>query len=358
MMPPSRMGQGRLVRKLRMFGRKTLIAGLCVYGLVIGCVVWPSESASKPADADAHLVALNGLPYCGASMQLHDVTKLEGTKKPATRSTPTAATRSCSSPAGRWRLGPATSSTSTCATPSPSAAQGTHHPRPQAGVARHPHADRAARRPQGQRVARHLHPDDWDAWFSSYQDMILFYARVAQQTDVNMLVVGSELVSSEPFVDEWRKPSTMCGRCSRATSPTRPTGTTTTCPVLGVARFDGDEQLLDAGHGRQRQLLVKSNGSGPPFRRTFSLLANVHKPVLLLEAGWCSLANASYEPWDYTKVDLALDLDLQTRCTRGSSRAGGTSPSAPGSCSGNGRPNPKAAPKTKATPREENPPPG
>ena len=41
------------------------------------------------------------------------------------------------------------------------------------------------------------------------------------------------------------------------------------------------------------------------------------KPVILVEVGWCSLANAAHEPWDYTRTDLDLDLDIQTRLYEG-----------------------------------------
>jgi hypothetical protein len=43
----------------------------------------------------------------------------------------------------------------------------------------------------------------------------------------------------------------------------------------------------------------------------------VGKPLLFLEVGWCSLENAADEPWDYTKSDLDVDLDLQKRLYEG-----------------------------------------
>ena len=40
------------------------------------------------------------------------------------------------------------------------------------------------------------------------------------------------------------------------------------------------------------------------------------KPLLFLEIGWCSLDNAAYEPWDYTK-DVPINLELQKRLYEG-----------------------------------------
>ena len=39
----------------------------------------------------------------------------------------------------------------------------------------------------------------------------------------------------------------------------------------------------------------------------------VHKPLLLLEVGGFSQANANYEPWDYTRDEMPIDLELQKR---------------------------------------------
>jgi hypothetical protein len=37
------------------------------------------------------------------------------------------------------------------------------------------------------------------------------------------------------------------------------------------------------------------------------------KPLVFLEAGWCSIGNAASAPWDYTQDQEPLDLDLQKR---------------------------------------------
>jgi len=33
----------------------------------------------------------------------------------------------------------------------------------------------------------------------------------------------------------------------------------------------------------------------------------------LLEVGWCSLANAAKDPWDYTQTQLPADPELQKK---------------------------------------------
>jgi hypothetical protein len=47
----------------------------------------------------------------------------------------------------------------------------------------------------------------------------------------------------------------------------------------------------------------------------------IGKPILFLEIGWCSLANAADEPWDYTKTELDADNELQRKLYEGFFRA-------------------------------------
>lgn len=48
-----------------------------------------------------------------------------------------------------------------------------------------------------------LQPSDWDAWFSSYQNFILHYAKIAEQTGVELFGVGNELTNSESHTEKW-----------------------------------------------------------------------------------------------------------------------------------------------------------
>jgi hypothetical protein len=50
-----------------------------------------------------------------------------------------------------------------------------------------------------------IQPDDPDAWFSDYRTMIIVYARLAEEHDVELLCVGTELASMESseYHDRW-----------------------------------------------------------------------------------------------------------------------------------------------------------
>ena len=54
--------------------------------------------------------------------------------------------------------------------------------------------------------------------------------------------------------------------------------------------------------------------------------------ILLLEVGWCSLANAAHEPWDYTKSDeTAGPGAAAASSTKASSAPGTATPTSAGS---------------------------
>jgi hypothetical protein len=60
-------------------------------------------------------------------------------------------------------------------------------------------------KPIGTEWRRHHPSDNWDDWLDSYREMITHFAWIAEGNGVNVLVVGSELVSTEGKTEEWTK---------------------------------------------------------------------------------------------------------------------------------------------------------
>src|SRR5277367_764102 len=172
------------------FGRKTFIAAFALYALVIGCVLWPTQAVpatDEQADAEANAgsvhATLKELPFCGATMQLHDVNNLAGYEK------------ACDEIAGQG-------GDTVMFVPSASMEDGSsnliyidaRHTMSEANLRlliAHAEADKLRvilmpivllDAPKGNEWRGTIHPDDWDDWFESYQDMILYYARLAQST--------------------------------------------------------------------------------------------------------------------------------------------------------------------------------
>ena len=96
-------------------------------------------------------------------------------------------------------------------------------------------------------------------------------------------------------------------------------------PVLGPARPDRDEQLLEARAKKRPTADGRADRQNRWKEIQNDLLPFVQKtgkPLLFLEVGWCSLANAAHEPWDYTQTSEPIDLELQRRLYGASSEAG------------------------------------
>ena len=304
-------------------GRKTLFISFFTFAFVLACALWPSHTRSAAVvDAAPRLAALNGLPYCGASMQLHNPWDLAGYEK------------SCDEIA-------AVGGDTVMFVPSSSMETATstmiyidsRHCLAEADLRKlilHAKDDKLRvilmpivllDKPKADTDWRGtIHPDDWDDWFDSYQQMILFYAKIAEETGVNVLVVGSELVSAEPFVDEWhttiRKIRTAFhGQLTYSSN----------WDHYAMVQFWNDLDIVGMNSYWKLGPDGDSSPSVPEIEKRWSDIQKdlfawqkeIHKPIMLLEAGWCSLDNASYEPWDYTRVDLKLNLDVQTNLYKG-----------------------------------------
>ncbi|MGA2229901.1 MAG: hypothetical protein ABSH22_03155 [Tepidisphaeraceae bacterium] len=307
-----------------MFSSKAFIAAICVYCLAVACALWPTDSPLAPSEASAapRLASLNGLPYCGATMQLQDAGNVAGYE--------TACDEIAAQGGDTVMFVPSASMENASSTV---IYIDTRHALPRADLVQliaHAKADKLRvilmpivllDKPKSDNDWRGtIHPDDWDDWFSSYQDMMNYYAMIAEQTGVNLLVVGSELVSAEPFVDDWRATirkirNTFHGQLTYSSNWDHYAMVQfwDDLDIVGMNSYwklgpDEDPKVPVAEIDKRWQDIQKD---------LFAWQANTKKPILLLEAGWCSLANASYEPWDYTRVDLALDLDLQKRLYQG-----------------------------------------
>ncbi|HEX4054657.1 MAG TPA: hypothetical protein VHX86_10370 [Tepidisphaeraceae bacterium] len=160
-----------------------------------------------------------------------------------------------------------------------------------------------------------LKPRDWHEWFENYRDMIEHYARIAQNTNVDVLVVGSELVTSEEdHLDEWIQTikdvrSIYKGQLTYSSNWDR----YKKVPFWKYLDFIGMNSYWTLGQNRDVTVDQISQRWKEIQDQMFTFVNQVHKPVILLEAGWCSLANAAKDPWDYTQDQLSADNDLQKK---------------------------------------------
>ncbi len=172
--------------------------------------------------------------------------------------------------------------------------------------------------PKGDEWRGTLTPQSWAKWFDSYRDMLNHFAWVAQGNGVDIFVVGSELVSSEKHPDEWRKTIDSVRKVFKG----KLTYSANWDVFASVPFWD---QLDLIGMNSYWKLGPDENVTVDQIKaRWREIQANVlpfvkksGKPLLFTEIGWCSLANAAKEPWDYTKTEVPVDDGLQKRLYEG-----------------------------------------
>ncbi len=154
----------------------------------------------------------------------------------------------------------------------------------------------------------------WDEWWKSYRSLMHHYAWIAEAHKADVLVVGSELVSTESQEEQWRTTidgirKTFSGMLTYSSNwdHYRSVPFWDQLDLVGMNSYwkMGDNHRVSVEQIQQRWKEIQKNVIG------FS--AEVRKPLLFLEVGWCSLRNAAHEPWDYTKDAEPIDLDLQKR---------------------------------------------
>lgn len=165
-----------------------------------------------------------------------------------------------------------------------------------------------------------LAPENWGEWFKSYRSMMGHFAWIAESGGVDMLVVGSELVSSETKVDEWRKTIAHVRKIYKG----KLTYSSNWDKYETVAFWDDLDVIgmnsywkLDGGKKSKAQVDDIVAAWGPILRDVTEFASEQGKPVFFLEVGWCSIANAAHEPWDYTADREPIDNDLQKRLYEG-----------------------------------------
>ncbi len=174
--------------------------------------------------------------------------------------------------------------------------------------------------PEGNDWRGTIHPKDWHEWFDSYRNIMQTYAWIAEGNHVDLLVVGSELVSAEKHLDEWDHTielirETYHGKLTYSSNwdHYRSVEFWNKLDLIGMNSYwsFGEEKsdpnpsldhIVDRWHEIQEDL--------------FAFQKKVKKPIIFLEIGWFSQQNVAYEPWDYTK-DEAVDVELQKKLYEG-----------------------------------------
>ena len=298
--------------------RRIVFLAVALYLLVLGCVMLPNGTSARSPDstrAAGAITTVAGLPYRGVGMQIQRVDWIDKYEKSIDQVADVGADTVLLVVDSRQENGKSSHiylDMRMTPTPEKLGELIDHAKKRNLRVILMPIV--LLDNPSGSEWRGTLHPDSWDDWFDSYRDMINQFAWIAQGHGVDVLVVGSELVSSEPKVEQWTKTiqlvrQTFKGNLTYSANWDHYTSLPfwNQLDLIGMNSYYklGDDEhvtqaeIEDRWRSIQHDLLAFHNKIG--------------KPLLFLEVGWCSLANAASEPWDYTQTDVSVDLDLQKR---------------------------------------------
>jgi hypothetical protein len=168
--------------------------------------------------------------------------------------------------------------------------------------------------PEGDEWRGKIQPKNPTLWWDHYRQMMYHYAMAAERGGVDLLVIGSELVSMENKLDEWIKViTTVRGVYKGMLTYSSNWDHYKDIPFwdyLDVIGMNSYWKLGDDGNVPVAEVVRRWQGIQ---KNVLGFAKSKGKPLILLEVGWCSQANAPYEPWDYTKDEVPIDLDVQKR---------------------------------------------
>jgi hypothetical protein len=167
-----------------------------------------------------------------------------------------------------------------------------------------------------------MHPEVWETWWDSYREMLHHYATVAEKHHVELFVIGSELVTTEGMTEQWTRTIRQVRRDYHGSITYSANWDHYTTPqfwdqldLMGINSYYDLAYDIKGTHVQKNQATVEQiNHRWSELRSAILGFSHkIHKPVIMLEVGWCSIGNAVTEPWDYTQTTEPLDLDVQRR---------------------------------------------
>lgn len=144
--------------------------------------------------------------------------------------------------------------------------------------------------------------EDWQKWFSDYEDFILHYARVAEDAEMEMLCIGTELhqtcIERE---EDWRK---LIAKIRAIYSGELTYAANFSDEYQDVKFWDALDYIGVQGYF---PLTDKENPSVDDLRKGWAIpLKNLEefsiqydKPILFTEVGYKSTKDAGIDPWEW-----------------------------------------------------------
>ncbi len=158
-------------------------------------------------------------------------------------------------------------------------------------------------------------PTNWDSWWEDYTNYVMHYAYIAGETNADVFMVGSELVSTEKQEDQWRKliarvRKHVGGLVSYSANWDHymPVKWWDDLDMIGMTSYyelsDGEKPTLES-------LLEKWQAIKTEL---ISWQSTIDRPILFTEVGWPNQVTAAKYPWNYYESPKDPDPQTQAAC--------------------------------------------
>jgi hypothetical protein len=159
----------------------------------------------------------------------------------------------------------------------------------------------------------------WESWFTTYRRFIGHYATLAQESDVELFAIGTELAGTTGREDEWREIAQLVrerfsGEITYASNHGGEEVAITWWGAVDYIGVDAYYPLVDWPHPSVADLKAAWVERGH-LETLASLAARHGRPVLLTEIGYRSARFTAAAPWDH-RGDQEIDVDVQARAYR------------------------------------------
>jgi len=151
---------------------------------------------------------------------------------------------------------------------------------------------------------------NWEAWFARYREFITHFARIAEKHRVDVLMIGSELVKTEGRTKEWRGiiedvRSVFHGRLGYSANwdhyQTEKIGFWGDLDFVGMTTY---YKLAEAENPTAEE--IEKNWARIK-KEILKFQAEVNRPIIFTEVGWCSQEGAAFEAWNYYHSQKATE---------------------------------------------------
>jgi len=161
-----------------------------------------------------------------------------------------------------------------------------------------------------------IRPDDWDQWWNAYDGFIDRFVSVANRAEVDLLIIGSELNSTEDMTDRWTEISARVrrdfdGQIGYSANWDR-FDKMELWPLVDVMCVSSYFELERDDPAASVQRLA--DAWKPERSKMLRVARKWDKPLLISEIGYPSVPWASAHPWNYVvKAGAEADHEAQAR---------------------------------------------